>query len=148
MRGWTLVSPFLLSLLLGVTVVLVPMYASAGCCGCKNCWMKYYTNPPCSCPGYNGCPRCLTDDSDPLQFNASSDKGTADTSPISRGLTSTFAKSNVTERVMELMSRGKCFRDRVELSLLGNARDGLKLAPVVFDEKNTLAFLIESEKEK
>jgi hypothetical protein len=151
MRFRTLITPFLVSLFLVVVVVLVPIYASAACCGCGNCWMKSYTHPPCVCNGTpgSGCSACITDDdSDLLQFKLSAYNGTTDTSSISRGLTSSFAKSNVTERVMELMSGGKCFRDRVALSLLGNARDGMKLAPVVFDEMNTLAFLIEADKEK
>lgn len=148
MRIRMLIAPFLLSLVLGVLVVLTPTFATAACCGCGKCWMKYYTNPPCSCPGYNGCPACLTDDSDLLQLNASTDQDAAHTSSIPVALTLTIPKPDVVERGLDLMSGGKCFRDKVALSLLGNARDGLKFVPVHFDEKNTLAFLLEADKEK
>jgi hypothetical protein len=58
-------------------------------------------------------------------------------------LPATLAKSNGTERVMnmKLMSGSKCFRAKVALSLLGNARESLKFVPVRFIEKDTLAFL-------
>jgi hypothetical protein len=73
------------------------------------------------------------DDSDLLQFKPLAYGVTADSASISNGLTPTTAKLDVTERVRDLMRGGKCFRQKVALSLLGNASDGLKFAPVHFD---------------
>jgi hypothetical protein len=84
------------------------------------------------------------DDSDLLQFEPSNYRRTADTTSFSRGLIPTIAKLEVAERVMDLVNGAQCFRDRVALSLLGNARDGLKFKPVRFDEKNLLALQIEA----
>jgi hypothetical protein len=88
------------------------------------------------------------DDFNPLQDIASTDNHPSDTSSIPEDLTSNYAKTDVTEQVMGLMSGGKCFHDKVALSLLGNARESLKFLPVHFDEKNMLAFLIDADKEK
>lgn len=135
MRVQTLIFPFLLSVALGFLDVLVPIHALATCtnpCGCGRCAMKYFTNPPCQCPGEGGCPTCLTEDSDPMQFNVFPDKSVVDTSVVPEWLTPTLAKVDATEGVMDLMSGGKCFRQKVAFSLLGNARDDLKYVAVQF----------------
>ena len=138
-------APFVLMLLLGSQIVLLPsqVFAVLPWCGCGNCWMATSGKCTCGYPYYY----CL-DDPNPLQFRASTDNPPADTSAIAEGLTSTIAKSDVTERVMELMSGGKCFHDKFALSLLGNARESLKFVPVHFEEKNMLAFLIDADKKK
>jgi hypothetical protein len=138
-------APFLLIILLSSHIVLLPTQVFAGFCGCGNCWMQYVYPGYCSCGGIY--PTCLTDDADPFQFHALTDNHSANTNSIPRGLSSTVAQSDVTDRVMGLMSGGKCFRDKVALSLLGNVRDHLKFVPVHFDEKTTLAFLIGADKD-
>jgi hypothetical protein len=124
----TLVSPLLLCL--SVSLLLVPAPTFAACCGCNKCWMRQYTYPPCVCNGTpgSGCSACMTedDDSDILQ-SAFANVGTASLIP-------TVAKLDVTERVIDLMRGGNCYRDGVALSLLGNAREGLKFVPFRFDE--------------
>jgi hypothetical protein len=61
-------------------------------------------------------------------------------------------RPNLGEGQLELSNPGKCVRDKLALGLLGNARDGLKLQPVRFDEKNleaqTLAFQSVADQQK
>jgi hypothetical protein len=135
---------FLLIMLLGSPIVLLPSQVFAlPWCGCGYCYMQ--ATGKCTCgPPFHWC----LDDFNPSQDIASTDSSPADSSSIPEGLTSTVAKADVTERVMDLMRGGKCFRDRVALSLLGSARESLKYVPVRFDEKNMLAFLIDADKEK
>jgi hypothetical protein len=154
-----LISPLLLSLVLGGQVVLVPsqvpaqdcpngMSSTPGvcCCGCGNCWMRTVYGWNCVCNESGTDPNCgyCVDDSAVSQSNASTEEDRLGQSSVPGPLVSTVANSNVTERVMELMRGGKCFRNKVALSLLGNTRDGLKLKPVRFDRSNaqdqTLAF--------
>lgn len=134
----------LLIMLLGSPIVLMPSQVFAlPFCGCGYCWMQ--STGKCTCgPPYHWC----LDDFNPLQDIASTDNHPSDTSSIPEDLTSNYAKTDVTEQVMGLMSGGKCFHDKVALSLLGNARESLKFLPVHFDEKNMLAFLIDADKDK
>jgi hypothetical protein len=134
MRIRTLVTPFVLTFLLGVLAVLVPPPASAACtnfCGCCNCWMKYYTYPPCSCSGENGCPTCSCN-SDLEQFSAFTVKDMRmKTASFNIGdPTFPFAKSEIIQPGMELRMNRQCFRAKVALSLLESALDGLKLRAV------------------
>lgn len=141
------VAPLLLLLLLSSQIVLLPshVFAQLPWCGCGKCWMANLIPPPCSCSApYRWC----LGDLDPLESHASSNYRPADTSSIPEGLTSTIAKADATDGVMELMSGGKCFRDKVALSLLGNVREGLKFVPAHFDEEKLVAFLIDADKEK
>jgi hypothetical protein len=71
-----------------------------------------------------------------------------DTSSLLENLTSTAAKADGAEGVMDLMRGGKCLHDRVTLSLLRNVRNDLKFAPVRIYERTLLAYLIEADKEK
>jgi len=137
-------APLLLIMFLCSPIVLLPSQVFAlPFCGCGYCYMQ--STGKCTCgPPYHWC----LDDFNPLQDFASTDNSPVDTNSIPEGLTSTFAKSDVTDELMSLMSGGKCFHNKVALSLLGSARESLKFIPVHFDEKNTLAFLIESDKEK
>lgn len=147
MHNRLFVAPLLLIMLLSSQIVLLPSQVSAVLpwCGCGNCWMANLIPPPCSCSyPYRSC----LDDLDPLQFHTLTDYPPADTNSIPQDLTSTIARADVTERVMDLMSGGDCFRSKVALSLLGNARDALKFTPVRFDERNLLAFQMEVDKEK
>lgn len=140
------VAPFLFIMLLCSQILLLPNQVLARCCYCGQCWMQQvYGSQYCYCGG--DCPICWTDGFDALQFHTSTDNRPADTT-IPQDLTSTIAKAHVTERVMDLMSAGDCFRSKVALSLLGNARDDLKFTLVRFDEKNLLAFQMEVDKEK
>ena len=120
---------FCFSLLLSVVSMLAPMYASATCCGCGKCYMKYYTNPPCYCPGENGCSTCLSDESDSFQISGSAHKD-MDSSTVPVNLASPILQSKVAVRVI---NSNICFRERVALGLLGNSRDSLKFEPLRFD---------------
>lgn len=127
------VAPFLFIVLLGSPIMLLPNQAAAlPFCGCGYCYMAALGKCTCAYP-YHYC----LNDPDPLQFTTSTDNHLTDTSSIPEGLTSTIAKPDVAERVLDLMSGGKCFRDRVVLSLHGSK--GLKFVPMQFDEKNLLA---------
>lgn len=141
------VAPFLFIMLLCSQIVLLPSQVIARCCYCGQCWMQQVYGPQyCYCGG--DCPICWTDGSDALQFHTVIDNPPADTSSIPQDLTSSIAKADVAEGVMDLMSGGKCLRNKAALSLLGNARDNLKFVPVHFDEKNTVAFLIDADQAK
>jgi hypothetical protein len=135
MRVQKLIFPLLLSLALSLPVVLMPLQASATCtnpCGCGNCAMKYFTNPPCQCPGESGCPRCAHD-SDSLQLQTFSVDGIADNNSTVGSLAFSIAESDMTSRVMALMRGGTCLNQKSALSLLGSARDDLKFEPMRFD---------------
>lgn len=135
MRVRTLISPFLISLVLGAVVVLlpIPMYAAcSGCCGCGRCAMKYYTSPPCCCPGEGGCSTCLSDESDPFAVSGVAHKE-ADANPIPVFFPSPISQLDVTARVMDLMKGGTCFREKVALSLLGDSVNDLKFDLLRFD---------------
>ena len=134
------VSMSLLFLLLNSPAVLMPGQAWGlwGCCGtvCKPLM--------CTCRGTYP---CLYDpgDSSTVQPDATTIGGSLqmDIVPDAPALTTTT--SDLTESFLELTTAGKCFRDKLALSLLGNAREGLKFVPVHFDEKNMMAFLVDAE---
>jgi len=133
MSARSLTIAFCFSLLLIVVSMLAPMYASAqNCCPCGRCWMKLYTNPPCNCPGENGCGTCLSDESDPFQVSGVTHKE-MDANAVPVFLASPISKLDATARVMDLLKGGMCFRERVALGLLGNSRDSLKFEPLRFD---------------
>ena len=145
MRILRIAPAFLLFFLLG-NQGLQPDQAYAGCCGCT--CIPYM----CTCAGKwdqqtkTKCRYCRS--ADPfLQTNSSLDKSAEQLIPVNESVPSIVAKSDITQQVMELMRGEKCFRDKIALSLLGNARDGQKFVPVI-DDNNTLAFLIGADKEK
>lgn len=115
--------PLAFLLMLLFSPIELPSLAFAQFCGCGNCWMMYaYYPPPCYCGG--GYPTCSTDDVDVSQLTAMH----------STDLRSSFIpKSDFNEQVMVLMNRGKCFRARAALSLLGHARD--RFVPISFEER-------------
>jgi hypothetical protein len=152
MRVFRLVPTFLLFLLLGGQVLLLPSQAYAQCCqGCGMCNPWWFW---CTCPGGSEyCPYCRMDDSKSVQSIAPGGNSTlAVTEDARMSLLISVAKSDITERLMEAARGGKCFRDRVALSLLANARDGLKFELLRFDEMNlqgqTLALQMDGDKEK
>ena len=127
------VAAFLFIMFLGSQIVLLPSQAFAAFCGCGNCWMMYVYPGYCTCgPPY---PYCLAEDYHGLQFRASTDNSPADTSSIPESLTSAMAKADGAGGVMDLMSGGECLRNKVTLSLLGDARGDLKFVPVRFDSR-------------
>jgi hypothetical protein len=130
----------LLFLLLGGQS-LQPNLAYANCCPCTCMpWM-------CTCagkvdPAQGYCYYCLSPDP-VLQVNASIDKSAEQLRPVNESISSTVAKSDIIQRVMELRMGSSCFRNKVALSLLGDNRDSLKFALVHFNENaqhETLAF--------
>jgi len=128
-----LVAGFVFVMLLGGQSALVPTQVLAGpydWCGCNNCMMSI-TNPgSCTCgPPYYWC----LEDLMALQLQASMHNRLADTSSVPEGLTSTIARSDVTERAVYPMNGAKCLHNKVALHLLGNAGQGLKFVPVRLD---------------
>ena len=127
MRGLMLLSPFLLPLVLGVLVVLVPVYASADCCGCGYCYMSPRTGCLCndgSDPACEWCPNPYAPD------NAVSDiKGAREPLP------SPVLKSDLTERLIVLTGGGNRVLETFSVKLLRKS-DGLKFACPGRDEKN------------
>lgn len=121
-------------LLLSSPVLFMPGDALAACCGatCKK-WL-------CTCRGTYP---CVYDpgDADALQSNAvtiggSSQKDIArDTSVL------TAATSDLIESFLELTTAGKCFREKLALSSLGDARDNLKFV-------NFATFLLDADTAK
>ena len=129
-RLW--IAGFVFVMLLGGQIAFLPTQVLAGpndWCGCGNCGMSI-TNPEnCTCgPPFFWC----LEDLMALQLQASVHNRPAETNSIPEALTSTIAKSDVTERVY-LVSGGKCLHNKVTLHILGNAGQGLKFAPVTFD---------------
>jgi len=120
-----------LIVVLAATVLFAPIYASAACCGCGMCWMKYYTYPPCSCPGEGGCGWCSNDDLDSSQFKYLDEKYLSTIASSTQGLRAGIQDLDVNAEFMELLSGGKCFREKAALSLLGGARGGL--VPIRFN---------------
>jgi hypothetical protein len=123
------VATIFLFFLLG-SQALQPGQAYADCCGC-------YCMPGCTCGGQTDpdlgitCGWCRS--ANPVwQVNTSIDKSGAPLQPVNETVPSTVAQPDVTEQVMELMTGGKCFRNKAAFSLLGNARDELKYVPVRF----------------
>lgn len=129
-----LVAPFLLSIgLLATGIVFTPNTAFGYCCGCGNCWMMYiYGTAYCYCGG--DCPYCSTDDFDPAQRGAAINNHTLDKNFLPNSPSSSAQRLDVAEGVFNQMSGGsKCFRDKVALSLLGNARE--RFVPIPFNDK-------------
>jgi hypothetical protein len=145
MRIVGLVPAFFLCLLLGNGVVLVPGQAYAWSCCTGGCyaWM-------CTCRGTYPCVYA-PDDSSTVQSTPESTDGSSRTAVASNSLTYLDTRPDLGEGQLELSSPGKCVRDKLALGLLGNARDGLKLQPVRFEEKNlqeqTLAFQLVVDQE-
>jgi hypothetical protein len=107
------------------------------CCGCCNCWMKYYTWPPCNCPGENGCSNCGYCKSDSALLLGFTSEAMEDIHPIPVATLSKMGKINLIEQVTDLMSAEKCFRAKLAFSLLGNARE--RFVPIRFDDKSSEA---------
>jgi hypothetical protein len=94
--------------------------------------MKYYTNPPCQCPGEGGCPVCRSDESDPLAVSGVAHKQ-LDATPIPVFFPSPISQLDVTAMVMDVIKGGTCFREKVALSLLGDSVNDLKFDLLRFD---------------
>jgi hypothetical protein len=137
-RIFVLVSTSFLFVLLNSPALLMPGHAWAACCGttCKPLM--------CTCRGTYP---CLYDpgDSNTAQSSAATISGPAQMDIARDTPAFTTTTSDLTESFLELTTAGKCFRDKLALSLLGNAREGLKFVPVHFDEKNMVAFLIDAD---
>jgi hypothetical protein len=126
-RIFMLVSMSLLFILLNSPALLMPSPAWAGCCG-TTCKPRM-----CTCRGTYP---CLFDSSDSGVSNiAQSSEAAIDGSSqmdIKRDAPEfSTTTSDFTERFMELTTATKCFRDKLALSLLGNARDNLKFVNFV-----------------
>jgi hypothetical protein len=109
-----------LLLQLSVQVQFPPDQAYALCCakcGSLTCGL-------CSCPGVNGCPTCLSDDTNIVHPSTLVDKATMDIR-AARNL-------DATDRVMHLTNVGDCARRSFALRVLGNAGDSLKVEPFSF----------------
>lgn len=137
-RIFWLFSTSLLFLLLSSPAVLMPGHAWGGCCGttCKP-WM-------CTCRGTYPClydPR----DSNTAQANSATIAGSSQMDIARDAPAFTATTSDLTESISELTTAGKCFRDKLALSLLGNAQEDLKFVTVHFDEKNMVTFLIDAD---
>ena len=105
--------------------------AYADCCGCSCTWWMGCTCRGLVDPVKGYCSPCHS--TEPvLQTNISINESGDQLTLGSESVPSTVAQPAVTERVMELMSGGKCFRNKVALRLLGNARDELKYVAVQF----------------
>ena len=129
-----LVAAFLLSIgVLASGIVFTPNNAFGYCCGCGNCWMMYiYGSGYCYCGG--DCPYCSADDFDPAHRSGAINNVMPDKNSLPKGLSSSDQSLDVAEAVLNQMSGGsKCFRDKVALSLLGNARE--KFVPIQFREE-------------
>lgn len=140
-RVFGFVSMSLLFLLLNSPPVLMPGQAWAvwpGCCGsiCKPLMCTCRGTYPCLYdPGdSNNTPTSPAVFGDPSQMDIARDAS---------ALTTTI--SDLTESFLGLTTAGKCIHDKLALSLLGNAREGLKFVPVHFDDKNVVAYLIDAE---
>ena len=111
----TFVVPFLFLILLSGQALILPSEASARCCGLCNCWMQQvYGSAYCYCGGNcpSGCNR--PEDISSQKLNV--------------------MNADIHEPVIKLMTGGNCFRDKIAMSLLRNAREGLKFTPIRFDE--------------
>jgi hypothetical protein len=153
MRVRMLISPFLLFLVLGVLVVLAPMYASAACCGCSKCWMKTYTNPPCSCPGEGGCHVCLTDDSDLIQSETLVGNEMLNIKGIYDSRPSLTLRSTSIDRLITVTDLGQCARNNYTLKFFHSPEDRLKferdfLKYKASQDNSVVAFQITANGEK
>ena len=87
----------------------------------------------CTCPGYwdsdvgMTCGYCRSQDPDGV--NAT---GASMDERVQTLVALTAVKSDVTQGVVDLMLGRKCFRDKLALSVLGHAGDGLRYEPVRF----------------
>ena len=142
MRVGTLISSFLISLVLGTGVgalLPIPVFAvCSGCCGCNRCAMKNYTSPPCCCPGEGGCQVCLSDESDPLALSGVAHKA-VEANAIPVFFPSPISQLDVTATVMDLIKGGTCLREKVARSLLGDSVNDLKFELLRFDEDQSSA---------
>jgi hypothetical protein len=122
-RLW--IAGFVFVALLGVQNPFFPNKLLAGWCGCGNCMMSI-TNPgSCSCsPPYYWCLEDLL----ALQLQASLHTNPSETTAVP-----TFAKSDLTNNVVYLVSGGQCLHSKNVLHLLGSTRDEMKFIPVRFD---------------
>ena len=138
MRILGLVPAFLLFLSIGNAVVFVPSQAYGwGCC-------RTACSPaPCQCVGSWPC-LYVPDDSNTVQADASPEPAPPQKIEIGGDvLLFTATTLDLTETFSHLTTAGKCFRDKLALALLGNARESLKVVPAQFDEKKLVSFLID-----
>ena len=121
-----IVPAFLLFFMLGSQLVS-PARVEAWCCQCNSCMWSM----GCTCAGYwdeewrMTCGYCRSQDQDDLKV---SDPSMGQRVPNSRLVT----KSEVMQRVGELMQGRKCFREKIALSVLGHAGEDLRYKPVHF----------------
>lgn len=91
-------------------------------CGSLTCGL-------CSCPGVNGCPRCLSDDTNIVQPSTPID---IDKATIDIRAASNFDSS---ERVMHLTKVGDCARRSFALRILGSPGESLKVESFSFGKE-------------
>lgn len=126
--------PLLLSLVLGVMVLLIPIYASADCCGCGYCWMSPYTGCTCNDGSSQSCAWC--------PYPYAPDNPVSDIRGARGPQPSRVMKSNLTEPLIELTKGGNRALGNFSVKLLGKL-DGLKFACPGSDEKNMGSTLVQ-----
>jgi hypothetical protein len=116
-RIWRVFCAFIVVLLMSSPIFLIPGRAWAACCN-PTCKMT------CTCRGTYPC-AFLPDDSDSRSNPATIDApGQTDTARDTPALNVTT--SALTDSFLQLTTSAKCFRDKLALGVLGNARAGLK----------------------
>jgi hypothetical protein len=141
LRIFGLVPAFLLFLFIGNAVVFVPSQAYGwGCC-------RTACSPaPCQCVGSWPC-LYVPDEPNTVPTDASLDPAPPQKIDIAGDILSlTAARADLEENLLQLTSPGKCFRDKLALALLGNARESLKFVPARFDENKLVSFLIDADR--
>jgi hypothetical protein len=100
--------------------------------------MKYYTQPPCQCPGEGGCPVCLWGESDPFALSVVAHKK-VEFNSIPVFVPSRISQFDVTAMMMEVIKGGRCLREKVVLSLLRESVNDPKFDLLRFDGEQQLS---------